>query len=140
MEAAFKSLNITGSLSRAARLNHVSPDRLKRYLAERSLAKRVGRKWVITDARPREMTVLSDGKSRQRILPDFANASLNGSHLAAVRAFVLDQDPEHLGPFEGKSVVDVDGQRHVFETDPEILYVINLPGSGVYEQIYRFVQ
>lgn len=139
LEAAFKSLNLTGSLSRAAQVNHVSPDRLRRYLADRSLAKRVGRKWVITDARPREMTVLSAGKARQLILPDFANASLNGRHLAAVREFLADNDIGHLVPFEGQSIVDADGKRHVFETDPNILYMINRPGD-LYEQVYRFVQ
>ena len=139
LEAAFKSLNLTGSLSRAAQMNHVSTDRLRRYLADRSLAKRVGRKWVITDARPREMTVLSDGKARQLILPDFANASLNGRHLAAVREFLADNDIGHLVPFEGHSIVDADGKRHVFETDPNILYMINRP-VDLYEPVYHFVQ
>lgn len=139
LEAGLKALNTTGSLQRAARLNHVSPDRLKRYLTERSLAKRIGRKRVITDARPREMTVISDGKIRQTILPDFANASLNGRHLAAVREFLSDPDEHHLEPFRGKSVVDAHGKTHVFETDPNILYMINRPGD-LYEQVYRFIQ
>lgn len=139
LEAALKSLNGTGSLQRAARLNHVSPDRLKRYLTERSLAKRVGRKWIITDARPREMTVLSDGKARRLILPDFHNASRNGRHLAAVREFLADNDIGHLVPFEGQFIVDTDGKGHVFETDPNILYMINRPGD-LYEQVYRFIQ
>jgi hypothetical protein len=139
LEAALKALNATGSLHRAARQNHVSPDRLKRYLTEHSLAKRIGRKWIITDARPREMTVLSERRARQLILPDFHNASLNGRHLAAVREFLADNDIAHLVPFEGQSVVDIDGKIHVFETDPNVLYMINRPGD-LYEQVYRFIE
>ena len=82
---------------------------------------------------------MDKGCADRLILPDFANASLNGSHLAAVREFLSDPEEHHLAPFKGQFVVDTDGERHVFETDPNILYMINRPGD-LYEQVYRFIQ
>lgn len=139
LEAALKSLHSGGSLQRAARDNHISTERFKKYLADQGLARRVGRKWQITDSRRREMTVLSAGRAQNLILKDFENASRNGRHLAAVGQFLASNDAQLLIPFEGKYVMDADGDKHIFETDPNFLYMINRPGEP-YEQVYRLIQ
>jgi len=140
LEAALKSLHAGGSLQRAARENHISAERFKKYLADRGLARRVGRKWLITDTRRREMTVLSAGRAQKLILKNFENASLNGRHLAAVGQFLVSNDAQLLIPFEGQSVIDASDHPHIFETDPNILYRIAQSGSEVYEQVYRLIQ
>jgi hypothetical protein len=140
LEAALKALHAGGNLQRAARDNHISAERLKKYLADRGLARRVGRKWQITDTRRREMTVLSAGRAQNLILKNFENASLNGRHLAAVGQFLESNDAQLLIPFEGQSVIDASDVPHIFETDPNILYRIAQSGGEVYEQVYRLIQ
>lgn len=140
LEAALKSLHANGNLQRAARDNHISAERFKKYLADRGLARRVGRRWQITDRRRREMTVLSAGRAQNLILKDFENASLNGRHLAAVGQFLVSNDTQLLASFEGLSVIDASDIPHIFETDPNILYRIAQSGSEVYEQVYRLIQ
>ena len=140
LEAALKSLHAGGSLQRAARDNHISVERFKKYLGDRGLARRIGRKWLITDTRRREMTVLSAGRAQKLILKNFENASLNGRHLAAVGQFLVSNDAQLLIPFEGQSVIDASDVPHIFETDPNILYRIAQSGREVYEQVYRLIQ
>jgi hypothetical protein len=139
LEAALKILHTEGSLQRAAREAHVSAERFKRYLVEKNLVLRVGRKWQITDTRPREMTVFSNGRAQSLILKDFANASLNGGHLAAIGQFLNNNDRDVIRPFEGQSVTDTSGKSHVLETNPNTLYRIAHAGSDVFEQVYRLI-
>lgn len=140
LEAALKELHNGASLQRAARGAHVSPERLRRYLSDRGLAKRVGRKWQVTDERPREMTVITDGRIQNLILKNFDNASLNGRHKAAVGLALANNTESYLEPFDGQSVIDVKGKSHVLETDLATRYSIVHAGSDVFEQVYRLIQ
>lgn len=140
LEAALKSLHASGSLRQAAKDTRVSAERFRRFLSENRLAMRTGRKWTITDERPREMTVLSNGKARNLILRNFENASLNGRHLAAVGQFLASNDAELLAPFEGQSVSDASELSYVLETNPNALYRIANSGSEVFEHVYRLIQ
>lgn len=140
LEAALKSLHAGGSLQRAAHDNRISAERFKKYLADRGLARRVGRRWQITDTRRREMTVISAGRAQNLILKDLENASFNGRHLAAVGQFLVSNDAQLLIPFEGQSVIDASDVPHIFETNPNILYRIAQSGSEIYEQVYRLIQ
>ena len=137
LEAALKALHTEGSVQRAARDAHVSAERLKRYLVEKNLAQKVGRKWKITDTRPREMTVFSAGRKQTLVLKDFENASLNGRHLSAIGQFLNSNIRSILDPFEGLSVTDTAGKSHALETNPNTLYRISHSGSDVFENVYR---
>ena len=137
LEAALKSLRVTGNQSRAAKEAGVSAERFRAFLRSNDLATRQGKTWHITDTRTRRMTVITDGDAVELILRDFDQASLNGKHLAAVRAFLQSNDIEILGPFEGKSVLDANGKSHLLETDPNALYRLAHAGSEIFHEIYR---
>lgn len=139
LEAALRALRQTGKLGATARFAGVSAERLRRYLRERSLAERRGREWVFTDQRLREMTVISRGVIRHRMLVGFEAASANGQHLAAVRQFLASGKVELLAPFVGRSVTDAKGRLHPFETDPNTLYRLAAAGSEVFHDVYRLI-
>ena len=139
LEDALKILREHGNQSRAAKESGVSPERLRRFLRDNSLAERTGGKWRVTDNRPRRMTVYSEGQARLLTLRDYEQSSLNGQHLAAVREFLTSQKRSLLKPFEGRSVIDVKGEAHPLETDPDELYRIAAQGGEPFHDVYRLI-
>ncbi|HEX4737732.1 MAG TPA: hypothetical protein VH331_09230 [Allosphingosinicella sp.] len=139
LEAALKALRRTGTQSSAAKEAGVSPERLRRFLRENVLAERQGRRWRITDRRPRQMRVLSDGQAKMLTVNGFDEASVIGSHLAAVQRFLETNDMAELEPFVRRSVTDAAGKTHVLETDPNSLYRLAAAGSEGFEQVYRLI-
>lgn len=137
LENALKLLRKTGNQGRAAKEAGVSTERFRNFLRSNSLAERKGRQWTITDNRTRGMTVITDGNYVEMTLRDFEQSSLNGRHFAAVGAFLRSNDIDLLRPFEGESVIDVTGQAHLLETDPNALYRIDHAESAVFHEIYR---
>jgi len=139
LEAALKILRVSGNQSRAAKETGVSPERLRRFLRDNSLAERTGGRWHVTDNRPRRMTVYTDGQARHLTLRDFDQASLNGQHLAAVREFLTSQKRSLLRPFEGRYVIGAKGEAHPLETDPDELYRIAAQGGEPFHDVYRLI-
>lgn len=139
LEAAFKAMRQLGSQSAAAKAHNISPERLRRFVRDNALAERNGRDWRFTDNRSREMKVISAGDIRLRKLADFDQASLNGRHLAAVKAFLSSNDIDLLRPFEGQSVLDAKGKAHLLETNPNTLHRLAASGSEVFHEIYRLI-
>lgn len=137
LETALKLLRQTGKQGRAAKEAGVSTERFRRFLRSNSLAERQGRRWRITDNRPRRMTVITDGEAVELTLRDFEQSSLNGKHLAAAGAFLRTNDIDQLRRFEGQSVIDAVGQSHPLETDPNALYRLSAAGGEVFHEIYR---
>lgn len=140
LEAALKALRRSGNQGRAAREAGVSPERFRRFLRESDLAERKGRDWRITDRRPRDMTVISDGEVKIVRFGEPDQKSLNGQHLAAVKAFLSSNDIELLFPFAGRAVTDAKGKAHALETDPNALYRLAAAGSEIFHDVYRLVQ
>lgn len=140
LEAALKALRRVGKQTAAAREAGVSPERLRRFLRENALAERRGRTWRITDRRLRQMRVLTDGRSKMLTISGFDQASVVGSHLAAVRRFIETNDIGELEPFRARSVKDAAGKSHPLETDPNSLYRLAAAGSEGFEQVYRLIQ
>jgi hypothetical protein len=140
LEAALKLLRNAKKQGIAARAAGVSPERFRRFLRENSLAERQGRSWLITDRRPRRMTVISEREVKNVTLADPDQLSLNGRHLAAVQQFLRSNDIELLRPFEGMAVVDVKGRPHPLETNPNALHRLASAGSEVFHEVYRLVQ
>ena len=66
INAAILKMHHGQSLSVSARSSHVSRERVRRFIAHEELAKLSGRRWVMTDDRPRRLLVTTGG--RQRIL------------------------------------------------------------------------
>lgn len=139
LESALRALRQTGNQARAAKAAGVSPERLRRFLRKNALAERVGKTWRITDARVREMMVISNGEVQIRTLRGFDQASLNGEYLNAVKAFLSSNDIELLAPFAGQSVIDARGTAHPLETNPNKLHRLAHAGSEVFHDVYRLV-
>ena len=108
-------------------------------LRDNSLAERRGKRWQITDNRHRQMTVITDGEERQITLRDAEQASLNGEHLNAVKAFLRTNDIDLLHPFEGQTVIDAKGNAHLLETNPNTLYRLSHAGGEVFHEVYRLI-
>lgn len=139
LENALKALRKSGSQSAAAKSVGVSPERFRRFLRQNVEIAGRGRSRKITDNRSREMTVISEGEITKRNLRDFKQASLNGEHLNAVKAFLSSNDIELLDPFEGRAVIDAKGQSHPLETDPNILHRLAHAGDSAFHEIYRLI-
>lgn len=139
LEKALKALRRTGKQSSAAKEAGVSPERLRRFLRENGLAERKGRTWRITDRRPRQMRVLTDGQAKMLPFNGFDQTSVVGSHLTAVQRFLETNDIAELEPFVGRSVTDAAGKTHVLETDPNSLYRLATAGGEGFEDIYRLI-
>lgn len=140
LEAAFKSMRETGSQTAAAKAHNISPERLRRFVREKALAERNGRGWIFTDARSRQMVVISNGEVHHSTLAGFDQASLNGRHLNAVQKFIRSNDIDLLRPFEGAVVVDSSGKAHPLETNPNALHRIAAMGEPSFPEIYRITQ
>ena len=127
------------TLTGAARDIGVSPERLRHYVAHTGIVEKQGRRWVVTeDRRTRQMLLFSAGQTLQ-VLVSLEAASLIGRYMAAVGRFLETNDPVHLQPFAGQSVVDVYGTAHPFETRPNVLYRLDATGGETFEQVYRIV-
>ena len=137
-EVALKSLRRTGSLSAAAKIAGISSERFRRELGIRGLAERAGRRWRVTDADPRHMTVYTTDGAKDLYLGGIEPTSLAGEHRVAVKAFRDSNDPSHLAPFIGRSVTDMSDRLHLLETDPNALYELIAEREG-FPEIYRFV-
>ena len=138
LEGALRALRLTGNQTTAAKEARVSPERFRRFLREQQLAERQGRRWKITDNRPRLMTALTTRGAIELKLPGFDEASLVGRHNAAVKAFMDTNEISHLQPFEGLTVKDASGRTHVLETRPNVIRRLDASGE-TFEQVYRIV-
>lgn len=139
LEAALKVFRQTKDRTAAAKFVGVSPERFRRFLHEIVQVEGRGRTSKITDRRVREMTVISDGTVSTIRLRDFEEASLNGEHRAAVKAFLSTNDIDVLAPFVGRSVFDDRGAGHPLETNPNTLHRLAHAGDQQFHEIYRLV-
>lgn len=139
-EQALKLYRQTGNRSTAAKALGIAPERFSRFLSDAVRVSGRGKSLKISDNRPREMTVISDGEMRKIKLRDFDQAVLNGEHLSAVKAFVTSNAIALLRPFDGRSVIDSKGEAHPLETDPNTLHRIAASGEPAFPEIYRIVQ
>ena len=124
IDAAILDMHHGESLSAAARSSHISAERLSRFLAQGRLAKLRGRRWIMSDDRPRRVPVMTGGRQRSITVQGFDEASLVGKHHNAVGAFVRNNDISLLEPFVGQFVRTAKGKRILLETDPNELHRI----------------
>lgn len=139
LEAAIRAMNEGRSMTAAARSRRISVERLRRYLAQENLAQKRGRRWVITDSRPRRLPVITDGAIKTLTLGGFDQAQLVGEHSHIVAQFVRTNDRDLLTRFEGQSVRTTAGVEHPLETDPNELHRIASMDMPVFHEIYEIV-
>lgn len=140
LEQGLKAIRAGTPLTRAAPAIGVSPERLRRYVAQTGVVEKRGGRWVVGhDARLRQLPLYSRGRAVTITVAGYEPAALIGRYMAAVRAFLESNDPANLAPFVGESVADVAGKRHVFETRPNVLYRLAAAPAESFEQVYRIV-
>lgn len=130
-------MNRGRSLSAAARSLHLSPKNLKKAIKQRRLAKRLGRRWVTEDNRPRRVPVMTGGRFRVLTVRGYKQARLVGEHHHAVGEFVRTNAVELLRPFKGRAVQTVRGRKYSLETNPNALHRIAAMDSPPFHEIYE---
>jgi hypothetical protein len=69
----------------------------------------------------------------------FDLASEIGQHRAAVKLYKGSGNLEALAPFVGRTITEIDGHVHTFETRPNYILRVIKTGRGSFEQVYRIV-
>ena len=132
-------MNEGRSMTAAAKTHHVSAERLRRFLVSENLASRQGRRWIISDSRPRRLPVIAEGDIRTLTIGGFSQAQLVGRHYDAVGRFVRTADIELLHPFKGRSIRTTAGARYALETDPNELFRLASMDMPAFEEIFEIV-
>ena len=127
------------SVAAAAHKVGIEPARLRAHAIRKKLLVKRGKRWVVEKDISRQLLIYSDGKESAITVAKFRTASRIGEYMAGVRWFVQTNDLRHLEPFVGKSVTDVTGKRHLFETRPNVLHRLANSGGSSFEDVYRLV-
>ena len=136
-EAAVKLLREGNSQRAAAKVAGISVDRLRRFTYGHNLAKRIGRKWVMTDERPRRVPTLTQGEVKTVTVPGFDEASKAGSYWNDVGQFIRTNELEIILPYTADGLTDVKGRFFPFETDPNELHRIAATDTPPFHEIYQ---
>lgn len=138
LELAVRKISRGSSLRAAAREFGLPEERLRRYLKENVQAERKGRNWIITDNRPRQFPIYSEGALAKPWLSP-AEATRASEYMRAVNRFLYTGRRKLLRPFEGAGVTDIKGRMHAFETDPDALWELDAAGELSFPEIYKIV-
>ena len=139
LQMGVKLLRSGQTLTEAARIIRVSPERLRNQARARGIIKKQGRQWIVRNDLPRQMLIYSNGQAFSIVVGKLRYASAIGRYMAAVKRFLISNEPGHLQPFIGKSVIDRGGTTFGFETNPNALYRLSVSGTESFEQVYRIV-
>lgn len=139
LQLAVKEMFAGKSLSASARSVGMSPEKFRRILKTRRIVKKRKGRWFVQRKVSRQMLLYSDGKAIKVVIADQKDISAVGTFMHAVRVFLTSNNPAELKPFVGKSVKDILGEKHPFETDENTLYSLASLGSESFEEIYRYV-
>jgi hypothetical protein len=138
LERALRVYSRTKDINAAARSIRVSVERLKRAAIRKVATRKRRRTLAIVRRLPRKMPAFTDGKL-VAVTVRTRSASLIGRYMSAVAQFLKTNDPKFLADFRGRSVKDVTGKIHEFETNPNVLYRLSSAGNEPFEDIYRIV-
>jgi hypothetical protein len=139
LQISLRELAAGSSLMEAARMIHVSPERLRNQAVAQGAIRRHRGRWVVPKKLPRRMLIYSNGDAYPIMLGIAREASKVGRYMSAVRKFMHTNDPASLKPFIGKHATDMRGKTHVFETRPNAIYRLAVNGAESFEQVYRIV-
>jgi hypothetical protein len=139
LQLVIKEMKEGKSLTKSARAAGLQPDTVRRTLKSAKLLKKRGRRWNIRGDLPTRMLLYTEGEARSIIPADGKNRSAVGKFMNAVRMFLTTNDPKSLAPFVGKSIRDLSGMQHPFETDENTLYQLSQSGAITFEDIYEFI-
>jgi hypothetical protein len=139
LQISLQELRAGKTLTEAARLIHVSPERLRNQAKAQGAIRRKGRRWVVPNSLPRRMLIYTGGEAIPIILGKMTQASKVGRYMAAVSRLLNNNDLDSFKPFIGKSVTDIDGKKYVFETNPNFLYRISASGTESFKDVYKLI-
>ena len=113
------------SLTYASKEQGITTKEIQQQLGK-YLYKKKGR-WTAKpiDRIERARWLFSNGERKTIIINNSKDASLISSYLNFVKKAIIAGDDVHLEPFKGKTVVDISGKKHTFETDLNILYLLD---------------
>jgi len=135
-ETGLKMMKRGVSLTAAARTNHISQERLRRYLRENTETTRAGKVWRIIDLRRFHLPIYSRGQIVE-VWMSADEATKAGEYLSAVGRFLPTGDVSQLKPFVGDGVRDTAGRFHQFETRENALYRLDTTGELSVPEIYK---
>lgn len=140
IEAAYREVAKGSSLRMAAKKHRVGRTRLSQFVRENADVEwKPGTKIVIkTDNLVKLARIFSRGRLREvRLYPQELSRAM--SFMNAVGRFLKTNNPLHLKDFDGKSVMDVSGKHHPFETNPNRLYEISAANEIDFLPLYKDV-
>ena len=115
-EAAVREMNRGRSLTASARESQVPRKDFEKYLAQRRLRRRKGRRWTTKDTRPRRVPVMTRGRFRILTVRGYESARLVGEHHNTIGEFVRTNDIGFISPFRGQAVQTITGRKYPLET------------------------
>jgi hypothetical protein len=139
LQRALKDLRSKGSLSEAAKAARISPERLRAAALSKGAIEKKGRRWTVKADLPRKVLIYSAGREYTPTVGHFDQASLAGKYVDAVGDFWKTADTEHLKPFEGQSVTDINGRAYPLEINPNALFRLRKLTRTSFEEVYRIV-
>ena len=138
MARAVALLHRGSSLSKSASEAGVSPERLRKFVRDHKIAARRRGRWKVNLKKLNwEVVLYTRGREELVILNDPDAVSLAMSFMSRVGQFERTGDASILAEYRGKSVTDVNGVAHPFETNPNRLYRISHARTERPDKYYR---
>lgn len=135
LERALDAMKGGFSQSAAAKSVGISSHRLARYRKKNTWSRRKQGLWIIRDRRPAEMQFASQGKQYSIAVPNRSKGAV-GRYWNAINRFLDENKTKWLEPYSGRSIRDIYGKKHVFETDPNTLRMMDAIGDLQFLEIY----
>ncbi len=122
----------------AAKAEGISVEKLRAHQKLNTTSVRQGRRWIISDRRPISMWLATRGNIKSVTVPADEGSAIS-SYWSQVNKFLDTNKLEHLAPFVGKGVRDIEGRLHPFEVRPNILRKLDSAGELDFLEIYADV-
>ena len=139
ISVAIKLMNSGRSMTASAKEAGTSPSRFAWYLSAMKLGEQSDRKCTIGDRRPRRVPIIENAQTRAIVVPGFSEASLVGHYHNDVKRFLQTQEIAFLDRYRERSVFDIYGNAHKFETNPNTLIRFSLKDEPDFPDVYRIV-
>jgi hypothetical protein len=138
LEEGLKGVREGKTLQQAAKSAHIAPERLRNYMIQTGVVEKKGRRWTVgPDLRLREIQMFSRARTIVVTVQGYDVAAEIGLYMETVKEAMDTGNQSLLDPSKGKSVRDVKGKRHPYETDLNVLYRLHEEGGLTFEQVYN---
>lgn len=138
LQTGLTALNQSGSILVAAKAARTTAKKFKRAALKKKAIKKRGKLWIVSRDLFREMLIYSDSK-QITVKLRLRSARQAGKYMSAVGAFLRSNNIRILDEFIDRGVKDIAGKRHVFETNPNVLYQLASSTDEAFEAVYRIV-